>query len=317
MKKFLNYSLSLIIIPLIVVILNLVTDYKGMFGISNSFVLKIVSNHLSKKNVELFVDYPGREIVKSKIALLKNQNLNKVVIGSSRTLQLGIPISLKLNNFSVSSASLKDYKLILDLIENNQIKVDSIIFDTNESLFNSLDQNNNFKILNGTNKLEKIKALWSLSYLKLNLKLKKINSLYGFSENFISLYDGSIQYPKKYTDGRYNGKNKINAYVKQSTNLNNYLFDKYKFNEFFNVLRTQSYKVKHLTLFISPVPLPIYKKDILLFKKIEDRLYKEIREFKNVSIIGSFNPEKFGINDLDYLDHAHLYRSGLLKIFNN
>lgn len=317
MRYFLKYIMWLFVFPLLVLLLNVSTDYRGTFGISNTFVSKIVSFHLSNKNVDLFVDLPNREIVKYKIPLLKNRNIKKVVLGSSRSLQLGMPLSMNLNNFSVPSAIIQDYKIILDLINKNNIKVDTLIIDTNESLFDLNFNHERFKRLNGTNFSEKIKLLFSLSYLKMNLKTNKWNLISGESDNFVSYYDGSISYAKKHSDDRFNNNKKINSIIKRSVSLEKYQFDKNKFDEFYRILKNSSKKVNHITLYISPVPLVIYKKHYNLFNDIEKKLRLELKQFNHLSIIGGFNPSDFQITDEEFIDHIHLHESGLLKIFTN
>jgi hypothetical protein len=317
MRYFLKYIMWLSVFPLLVLLLNISTDYRGTFGISNAFVSKIVSFHLLNKNVEIFVDLPNREIIKYKIPLLKNRNINKVVLGSSRALQLGIPLSMNLNNLGVPSALIQDYKVILDLINKNNIKVDTLIIDTNESLFDLNYNHDRYKRLNGTNFSEKIKLLFSLSYLKMNLKTNKWNLIYDESYNFISYYDGSISYTKKHSEDRFNKNKKLNSTTKRSMSLKKYQFDKNKFDEFFGILKNSSKKVNHITLYISPVPLVIYKKHYKLFNDLEKKIKLELRQFDNFSIIGGFNPLDFQINNEEFIDHIHLYKSGLLKIFTN
>lgn len=316
MRKFLTHTLMLFTFPFLVMFLNIVIDYRGMFGISNTFVSNLTKFHMSKRNIELFVNLPGREIVKSKIKLLRNKNLNKVVIGSSRTLQLGIPLLMDLHNFSVSSANIMDYKLILKLINEANIKVDSIIFDTNQSLFDLMDDNKRHEILNESNYSEKIRSLWSLTYLKMNLQVKKAKLLIGDSSaNFISYYDGSISYKDKYEENRFNTKEKLNYISKQSLELKKYQFDKKKFDDFISILNTQSEKVNHITLYITPVPSVIFKEHHQLFSKINTELKNKLKQFNNVSVVGDFNPDLYSISNEEFMDAYHIHKSGLLKIW--
>ena len=309
--------MRLLILPFSVLLLNLLTDYRGTFGVSNAFVSKIVSFHLSNKNIELFVDLPNREIVRHKIPLLKNRKLNKVILGSSRSLQLGIPLSMNLINLSVPSALIQDYQVILGLIDTNNIKLDTLIIDTNESLFDLNYNHDRYKRLNGTNFEEKVKLLFNLSYLKMNLKTNKWNLISEESDNFISYHDGSISYTKNYSDDRFNNNKKKNSITKRSMSLEKYKLDKNKLNEFSAILKNSSKNVNHISLFISPVPEAIYKKHNKLFNDLERKIKLELRQSNNFSIIGGFNPLDFQITNEEFIDHIHLYKSGLLKIFKN
>ena len=116
MKKFLLFSLKVLLIPILIIIVNIVVDYRSQErGISEMFLKDLRKND----SLTLKVNLPERKFIKYRI-INGNQSFSNIVLGSSRSMIIGNQTSNEVLNLSVSGAILKDYIEIFNLIKKKQ-----------------------------------------------------------------------------------------------------------------------------------------------------------------------------------------------------
>lgn len=311
MKNIILRILIILCFPISIMTINFSIDYRGFFN-KSQFVDSVINNQLKKVDQVIYVNIPERKILKNKIEKLKNESLDTVVIGSSRTLMLGKNIKLKLNNFSVSSANLYDYIEIFKLLRANNISVKNFIIEFHENLFTKT-QNERHKIFKGLNTIDKIKFLFDFNYLNENLS-KKIEILDDSNlNNYKLFYDGSIDYNANYYSESFNQTLKNNNLIKEEIEIKKLIFDYKKVIEFNSIISQLN---NNIYLYVSPKHPIIYKKNIL-----NDQLMEILNLVKkhnpSISIIGSLNPFEFELEDIDFFDAMHIKPQGLKKIFDN
>lgn len=312
MLNFFKIILLIIILPIVVFLINYQINLNGYYNKSSRFLENIYLNQKKGNNIELrFSNYNRRKIVSSRIYSLKNSTIDSLVIGSSLTMKLGLPLKQKLLNFSVSSPSIQDYEIIQTLLEENNVKVNNLIINFYEVLcfenFKS-DRHNLFSQLslkNGLIEGFKVKTmLQSLTPNKIIIE-KSHKTSYQTTLN----HDGSIK--DNFLNSSTNLKVNISKrLISLNNNINSYRIDFNRFNRL--VKNTTANKV---TIVIIPCPLKVYNKNKEFFNKIEREIIRT-KIKSNINIIGSFNPLKFKIDINDFVDAHHLNLNGLNKIFN-
>lgn len=179
--------------------------------------------------------------------------------------------------------------------------------------------------------VERLKALVSLDMFRASLRNLKnkdflpieVGNDYDLSD--VILPDGSIKYSKYFNsiteeESLKAAKEEINN--KHLFQLKNFLkisnYDVKKFVNFVDFLTTNNVEV---ILYFSPYhPLVYdYMNKAGKYKNVfkAEKIFLDTARNKNLQIIGSYDPNKCGLNGADFADDKHLKTSGYEKIFKN
>ena len=203
MKKFLLFSFKVLLIPILIVIVNIVVDYRSQErGISEMFLRDLKKND----SLTLKVNLPERKFIKYRI-INGNDSFSNIVLGSSRSMLIGNQTSNEVLNLSVSEAILKDFIEIFNLIKKHNVKVKSVIVEISPWILNNNATYKRYLEFGESNYLKYL----SYNYLLENITFPK----YTLVENEYSYrkyFDGSINYGKNYQK---NYKQKIKEYIRQ------------------------------------------------------------------------------------------------------
>ena len=307
MKKFLFFSLKVLLTPVLIIFVNIIVDYRSQKrGISEMFLRDLKKND----SLTLKVNLPERKLIKYRI-INGNNSFSKIVLGSSRSMMIGNQTSNEVLNLSVSGAILKDFIEIFNLIKSHNVKVNSAIVEVSPWILNHNVTEKRYLEFKESNSLKYV----SFSYFLENTTSPK----YTLVENdyaFRKYFDGSINYGKNYQK---NYKQKIKDYIKQHelNNLEGFNSIKdFKVNVFIQFLKDLKNEGIQIIFLKHPYPPSINSiilnrhPNILKTDKIINQISKEL----NIKIKGSFFPEEVGLTDEDYYDGLHLTIQGTKKL---
>jgi hypothetical protein len=307
MKKFLLFSFKVLLIPILIVIVNIVVDYRSQErGISEMFLRDLKKND----SLTLKVNLPERKFIKYRI-INGNDSFSNIVLGSSRSMLIGNQTSNEVLNLSVSGAILKDFIEIFNLIKKHNVKVKSVIVEISPWILNNNATDKRYLEFGESNYLKYL----SYNYLLENITFPK----YTLVENeysFRKYFDGSINYGKNYQK---NYKQKIKEYVRQSDLNNLQGFNKIndlKTSEFIDFLNNLKNEEVEITFLKQPYPPSINSIILNRYPNIleTDKIINHVSKEFNIKIKGSFFPEEVGLIDEDYYDGLHLTVQGIKKL---
>mgnify|MGYP001064244743 CR=1 FL=1 len=307
MKKFLLFSFKVLLIPILIVIVNIVVDYRSQErGISEMFLRDLKKND----SLTLKVNLPERKFIKYRI-INGNDSFSNIVLGSSRSMLIGNQTSNEVLNLSVSGAILKDFIEIFNLIKKHNVKLKSVIVEISPWILNNNATDKRYLEFGESNYLKYL----SYNYLLENITFPK----YTLVENeysFRKYFDGSINYGKNYQK---NYKQKIKEYVRQSDLNNLQGFNKIndlKTSEFIDFLNNLKNEEVEITFLKQPYPPSINSIILNRYPNIleTDKIINHVSKEFNIKIKGSFFPEEVGLIDEDYYDGLHLTVQGTKKL---
>ena len=73
MKKLIVSLLIVLCLPMLIMTINILIDYRGIVN-KSKFIERLASNQMKGINQVLYVNYPERELVKKRIKSLENSN---------------------------------------------------------------------------------------------------------------------------------------------------------------------------------------------------------------------------------------------------
>ena len=314
MIRFIKYILKLFSFVLVIPITNYITDFHSSEKFNKRFVEDLIINDslTINSNVSEF------EIVKKRIELInyKKEKNKTFVLGSSRSMLFGKPISRDVENLTVSGSSLEEIKDVYEILKKNKINIDTLYLEISPwILYPSEPHHKNWN--NSTRDfLRNLKKMFSWRYFIENLNPFKY-SLVNNINSFIKYSDGTIKYPIEKTHNIDEIKNYAKGEVyglKGFNNLNK--VDNREFNNFIGEIKRDEiyiFFIKH------PYPPLINQKILNKYPLIKetDKLINKTASLFNVNIIGSFYPEKLNLIDSDFYDGMHLTPTGLKKLINH
>lgn len=311
--------------------------------ILNGFNVSNIGNYNERKFQEIYIQN-------------NNSNLDVIVLGSSRSMQIGNELfgSKSFFNHSVSGASLEDYLAILNKYSTKNLPskiilgVDPWIFNQNNSQdrWKTLesDYNDFLDILeiNNSNKFSidvSFFNLISISYFQSSLRdliniifnptikkeLTPTNAL--ITDTNIKLTDGSLNYS---IERILVSDETLNDYVNSYTRDRIYSMNRYfKLNSFYIEVfeKTIDYLQKsgvEVVIFLPPYEQRVYdfmisEDDYNIIQDVET--YLSNFSFENsINLIGSYNPNNIEINSQEtnlFYDAMHPSREFVYEIFKN
>ena len=306
MKKFLFFSLKVLLTPLIMIFINIIIDYRSE---ENGITKKFLQDLKKYDSLTLNVNFPERKFVKYRI-INDNYSFSNIVLGSSRSMSIGKQTSNKVLNLSVSGAILKDYSEIFNLIQKQNRSVSSIIIEISPWIFNHNISEMRFQEFTESNSYRFL----SYNYFLENIKFPK----YTLVENKNSLrkyVDGSINYDETKIE---NYKEKIKNYIKGEVyHLEGFNsikdLDIYKLVKFVEKVKNQGVELIFLKL---PYPPSINSIIMERYPNIlkTDEIINQISKKYGIKILGSFHPEEKNLSDKDFIDGMHLRLNGVKKL---
>ncbi|WP_397601953.1 DUF1574 family protein [Silvanigrella sp.] len=350
-KFFLLIYLSTILILMILISLfNYIVDPINIFNKSKSgnkeFELKLAESLTVHRCVALSKNFDERKFIRARINIESDLlKPNVIVVGSSRVLKIGnYLIDKNIFNLGVSGASIEDIVAILDLATKKfkpnilLIGVDPWIFndDSGQQRWMTLSEEYK-KGLSGlnldsqkysSNHQNKYEELIGIAYTKESLKF-----LY---HNFVQKNSSNIEYPD--SDKPIPGKNIImkdgslvynsemesitqeSLIVGDNKNLLGpsmlyYSFSNYR-NKIFKALIRKYNKNYKVILLLSPYHPYIYNEALKrnpILQEVENQIHS-IAYNENISVIGSYNPDKVNCTPLEFYDGVHSKGSCMRKI---
>ena len=350
-KKWIKiWCFILIIIP-ITGIFNYYIDSLGL--VAKSGYLDNAAKELANGKIVCGLKNFDERIFRKKIIENINYPIEWVAIGSSRTMQLRKRMFLNehigFQNYSVSGASLEDYMALIQthehkfgvLPENVILGIDPWVFNKHNGQSRYLSLNHEYKEslkkLNLPSKDQKydesrVSKLFSIEYTVENLKFIKNNidnGLKGFYivdsidiDGQLREPDGSIQYPLKTRNPDFDEVQKrAIAYTKGG------IYSLERFDKLYNTELFELF-VKYLLenevqLYFYLPPYHPYVYDTLIEKE-NYRIIQDVEEYlkqysaaKNIHVIGSYNPHKYGFDNKSFFDGMHSLDGVYIELFND
>jgi hypothetical protein len=252
----------------------------------------------------------------------------------------------RLINNSVSAASLNDFLAIYDMYEKKGFKPDKIILgicpemlNYNESKFYTSIEENYSSMLNKIGlkpgkdlltdnryTLRKWKEIISLSYFKKSIERAFNDMNIEPTRNKVNkgatrVLDGSLNdgdfYTKKTKDNIENsvmrliGKPAVE--LEKFPELNPSETD--KLEHFVDYLQSQNVEVIFYLMVYHPVYYVYVWKKYPILTQVENYIVS-YAEKRGIMIYGQNDPAKCNLSDNDFTDYCHLFKTGLLKVFN-
>lgn len=312
MRKFYKYILILLIPLILVMVVNIVVDSKSFFSsrFSNDLAEEIYEHSTS-----IYTEPEFRLVIKRLIELNQDKHINKIVLGSSRAMQIGTPIGEKVLNISVSGAVLEDYEILLKFLKENRITYDTITISAHGWLFNKNHGDIRYNIYDKTFSLDSIKKAFSWEYFFDNINPDQYKEWNGNDKDFVVYPDGSIRYDIKYRTQVPDVKNHVEQALQ------------WPFTEYYEI--DEDYKARFEKLLAE---IPSNSKIELVLLPYHPEIYKELIEkipvvlqvenyytHKNspqIDIIGSYNPRLLGLENKHFYDPNHLNEEGLKILYH-
>lgn len=301
-----------------------------VFSSHSSFGLEEkVAKIVAEGNIVYAPNVNEREFIKSRIQFEKI-NPNVIVLGSSRTMQIGEHIyNDKVLNLSVSGGSIEDH-IAIAYMATKRFNLKTLIISADPWLFNSKSGQTRYKLLND----EYSAALSDFNfatdkktYSTTGILLKKnrhtslellFYKIYDSvnSDNILAFNDlpeirdkirpdGSRVYNSEYT-------NKNEEHIRDGfKSILDYAMSNYQYSKdsevMFGKFLDMYSKKYEFVLVLSPYHPYLYE-EMRLQKPIFLQIEKNFRDFAklhNVKIIGSYNPKIVGCTSVDFYDGMH------------
>ena len=342
MKKFINKILRLCPLVTLLIVINILIDPSHQ--LNYSYEKKMAENLSAGTYIEIY-NFDERIMQKYYICAQK-QAKNTVILGSSRTMQIGEKVLMQENvfNSSVSGATLEDYIAIYQLYKDNDIFPNNIIIGVDPWIFNKNNSELRWKSIreyyyiffenkedisvNKTFDYEKLKLYISFSYFQESVD-KIFDGNKEQNEGNIKLPDGSIIYNSTFSEANVVEINeRAEAYI-LADNLNglsNFFdidFDYIRiFEKFVQDMRQDGVNI---SFFLAPYHPTVYKyisdeekySNVL---EVEDYL-RNFADKNNIEILGSYNPDNpiqgYKISEDGFYDGLHPKQSSIEIIFQN
>lgn len=306
MKKFLFFSLKFLFIPLAMIFVNIVIDYRD----EKNGITKIFLQDLKKyDSLTLKVNFPERKFVKYRI-INDRDAFSSIVLGSSRSMLIGKQTLDKVLNLSVSGAIFKDFDEIFHLIQKQNLTINRIMLEISPWIFNHNTTERRYKEFTESNSYRYL----SYNYFFENIKTPKYTQV--TNNNSLRKYlDGSISYDASKSE---NYREEIKEYIKGEV---------YHL-EGFNAIKdldssgleafVEKVKKAGIELIFLKFPYPPSINAIIIERYPNiirtDKIINQISKKHNIEILGSFYPEEKNLSDKDFVDGMHLSLSGVKKL---
>lgn len=309
MKRFFKYIFLTLILPFLVLIINIMTGTHR-----SNFNKQFVNDLILNDSLTIKTGFGERQIVKSRINYQENFKKN-IVLGSSRSMLIGKPLNLRVENYSMSGAIINDFENVYSELKNRGVSIDTVFVEISPWIFNENVRESRHQDFNIPPLPRRIKKLLSVRYLIDNLNPYKYFPVEN-EKDFVRYSDGTIKYDYEYRtqDNLKSIKNYMvgEIYHLEDFNLIEKLDSRRLINLIDNMIKDSVVPVfiKHpYPPLISNTILESYP-NIILTEKIIDSLIIKY----DLKSYGAFNSEKLNISNHDYYDGMHLTPNGMKKL---
>ena len=299
----------MLVLPFLVLIINIITGTHR-----SDFNKQFVNDLILNDSLTIKTGFGERQIVKSRINYQENFKKN-IVLGSSRSMLIGKPINLRVENYSMSGAIINDFENVYSELKNRGVSIDTVFVEISPWIFNENASESRYQDFNIPSLPRRIKKLLSVRYLIDNLNPYKYFPVKN-EKDFVRYSDGTIKYNYEYQtqDNLKSIKNYIVGEIYHLENFN--LIEKLDSRRLNNLIENMikdsvtPVLVKHpYPPLISNTILERYP-NIILTEKIIDSLIIKY----DLKSYGAFNAEKLNISNHDYYDGMHLTPNGMKKL---
>jgi hypothetical protein len=334
----------LLFLPLIItlVLVNYFSDSANLFD--NSYERKIAQIISEGYNVTNISNYDER-LVQKELVRLKKTSPDIIVVGSSRTMLITSHHfnGYSLMNNSVSGASIEDIIAVYQLYADKSFYPKKIILGIDPWTFNENNDQMRWKSLTHeynrfhgndkqpNNSNNKYKELFSISYFQSSIKFlpKRLNgnsqplaTSKSLNVSNTKLADGSLVYSKLYRDATSEQvTSKANRFIQ------NDIYSLTKFNtiseriysDFALLINSLKNNNIEIILFLTPYHPTVYeliKRKYPMVLKTEDLIIEFANENK-LTLFGSFNPSKIGLDKEHFYDGMHCNENGIELILQS
>ena len=299
----------MLVLPFLVLIINIMTGTHR-----SDFKKRFVNDLILNDSLTIKTGFGERQIVKSRINYQENFKKN-IVLGSSRSMLIGKPVNLSVENYSMSGAIINDFENVYSELKNRGVSIDTVFVEISPWIFNENVRESRYQDFNIPSLPRRIKKLLSVRYLIDNLNPYKYFPVEN-QKDFVRYSDGTIKYNYEYRtqDNLKSIKNYIEGEIYHLENFN--LIEKLDSRRLINLIDNMI-KDSVVPVFVKhPYPPLISNKilesypNIILTEKIIDSLIIKY----DLKSYGTFNSEKLNISNHDYYDGMHLTPNGMKKL---
>ncbi|MCU0427764.1 MAG: hypothetical protein MUF71_19295 [Candidatus Kapabacteria bacterium] len=346
MMKSIGFKALFAVVPVmaIVVATNFIVDPANVI---HNVAPEVAGYLLGGQNVSLIKENFGMRELREEY-LQRNSQVNVVVLGSSRSLQVRkwmlADSTESFYNASVANAQLDLYQGLYAILKKQNHVPKTIVFCCDHWLFDlprvesvqtAAHINTGFspfKLSSLANRIipTRYMEMMSFSYFQSSLAFLRVNrSLMQFyptkdtsDKNMLILADGGIQYDLSI---RQRSVEDVRRIVEMDLRINNAKKkgDPSKFEErkvdpkriagFEELLKTMKNDGVRVVLFLSPYH-PLFYKNLPSLDATE-AIFREVAVRQNVEIIGAYNPEQIALTEADFFDYWHPTPEGLARVF--
>lgn len=345
--KFLRGFLIVLPLPLLVAYINYTVDPAQLY---HAFVAEEVAAGIvaSRSNVTGMVNHAERQFQRYLI-----QRLSKIpetiVLGSSRSMQIGEGIFADVKNHGVSGAVLEDYLgIFYEYVKRNQfpkivvLGLDPWLLNARHGQIRWRALENNVKKLSsilglkysygwGSFEVAQLVNLFSISYFQESLLYWKDGKHYQLpqatslieGEDAIRHYDGTWAYDEKY---RMKPQEQVEREIAGQTDMESIFLGSFteigveesqKLISFIHYLKSQV----QLVFFLPPYHPLLYKRLMeapisRIITKAED-FFINLADKDGIPVFGSFDPKKCELKPSDFYDGLHPKQKAVEKIFKD
>lgn len=343
-----------------IVILGLIAGFNYWIdpaGIFNNKKVDLAVSYLVEGKAVAGLTNFDERIFKKELILRTMEKPETIVFGSSRAMGIKAEFDKDNNsfaNYSVSGANFNDdialfavyYNKYQDVSEKVILAVEPWDLNKNrgDTRWKSLEREYyagleliNFKsgeikeYNNISYILEKVKTLFSISYLRNSIKEFKEDIRMpsevkdSYNEKDIILSTGTVKYgniTENLTVGQIykNAQSYINnGRIYQLDNFTE--LDKNDVDKFYSFIKFLKSKNVEVSFWFPPYHPYVYQyiENNKKFKNVlkAEELFREIARKENLKTFGSYNPVLCGVEETDFSDGMHLRTSGYEKVFKN
>ena len=352
MKKFLKkISFYCVLLLLFVVTINTIFDPANIF--TGSGIETKIANYLSQGyNVANTPENMDERILQKNVIQKLQNPPSTILLGSSKIMEIGRDYyGLSCLNHGVSGASVEDmiaiYQLYIEKGYADSIK--KIVINIDPWLFNKNNEQSRWKTLSkeyydfmnedvsftGKIPLHKYTQLVSISYFQSSIKripkyLRQIQKKENImptqdviNNTLTRLTDGTIKYDIKYrkvTNFEIIKKTKREI-AGRVYSMENYTELSPDIADALSLLVNKIKKNNTEIVFLLMPYNPIYYNHLTSINKYKialqvEEFIKSYAKDNNITILGSFNPEIFDLEIVDFYDGMHLSERGISKVFH-
>jgi hypothetical protein len=325
----------------ILVFVNYFGDAARLFA--NDYEEKMAKIIGTGKYVTNFGNYDER-LCQLELIRLKSVRPHTVIIGSSRTMLFNsrdFPENTLFNN-SVSGASMEDIVSIYQIYKEYKKLPEKIIIGIDPWTFNDLSDQNRWMSIasyydrfnhvesHESNELMKYKELFSFSYFQSSLKLmpKLLNgnldpipTTNSHNISATKLTDGGLVYDQLFRESSAKEiDNRIDEYMAGDIfSIENFKSISSKnwsnFNKLISELEQKRVEVEFIFIPYAPKVFERVKNYPMVLKT--EVMVNEFAQLHKIKVLGSFNPNKLGMDKSYFYDGMHCKEEGLKKIIES